>query len=173
MLRPVSFSSPTFGRSPRFGDVENRNNQPSALASAILGPGGTSFWMGTYTPIPEPPLQARMQMSVETAGPAHLYVNYLIWDNQSQRFKRQDVHYAASNGLFATNAFSERGGFVQDVHDGEVLYGGVLVDQLRRRLILPNSLFMDGPTGNILDGQGRIVKRFREETLVPRMQYLA
>ena len=157
----------------RFGDVEDRNNKPSALASALLGTTGTSFWLGTYTPIPEPPVQARMQMSVEAAGPGHLYINYLTWDNEAQRFKRQDVHYATSNGLFTTNSFEERGGFVQEVHDGEVLYGGVIVDQLNRRLILPNALFMDGPTGNIMNGQGQIVKRFQQDKLMARMQYLA
>ncbi len=167
--RPIAYSPPARTKTKiQFGNVEDRNYQPSALASALLGPSGTSFWMGTYTPIPAPPPQARMQMSVETGGPAHLYVNYLIWDQKAQCFKRQDVHYAASNGFFATNAYNERGGLVQEVNDGEVLYGGVIVDQLNKRLILPNALFMDGPSGNISDQQGRIIKRFREKDLFQR-----
>jgi hypothetical protein len=48
-----------------------------------------------------------------------------------------------------------------------MLYGGVIVDQKNRRLIMPNALFMDGPTGNIYNAQGQIVKRFQEEKLFP------
>jgi len=167
MTSAVSFgasATPKFSSSqPMFGNVENNEKKPSGLASALLGAGGSSFWLGTYTPIPEPPPQARMQMSIATEGGDHIFINYLIWDKQANRFKRQDVHYATSNGLINTNTFKERGGLVQEVHDGEVLYGGAIVDQLRHRLILPSGLMVDGPTGDIMDQYGRVVKHFQED----------
>lgn len=152
---------------PSFGNVENRNEQPNPLASAILGPRGTSFWLGAYTPIPAPPPQARIQMGLETTGLGDVMINYLMWDKDANRFKRQDVHYSAFNGLFKTNSFEERGGFVQDIRDGEMLYGGVIVDQKNGKLLLNGGGTMDGPTGNVFDQHGNLIKRFREEEVVP------
>ncbi len=162
----VNFSPPInayIPASPAFGKVENNDKKPNGLASALLGAGGTSFWLGTYTPIPAPPKEARMQMSLSTESGDHVFVNYLIWDKDQERFRRQDIHYATSNGLINTNEFKERGGLVQDVHDGEILSGGVIVDQLRKRLILPSGYLVDGPTGNIMNKSGEVIKKFQED----------
>lgn len=129
-----------------------------ALSTGLPGcsPQQNSYWTGTYTTLPAPPDNARTQVGVSTEDDGTVFINYIIWDSATNDFKRQDVHYTTT--FWGPGTFSEAGGYVQEIKDGEVLSGGIIVDQKAGVLLLPNGYRVDGKTGDVRDASGYVVK---------------
>ncbi len=163
-IRPVS-SSVQFGAG-RFQKFIRKATLGATLAAGILGVSGCSpqvksYWSGTYTNLPKPPASARAQLSISTEEDGTVFITYITWNGDKNRFERKDTHYTTTT--LSPGTFSEAGGYVQEVRSGEVLAGGIIVDQKAKKLILPNGNFVDGPSGNILDKNNKIIQKFGEE----------
>lgn len=109
-----------------------------------------------YTPLPDPPPEARLQLNVSSESTGHVFINYVIWDSQATCFKRRDIHYADT--IFEPGQFREQGGFEQRIPHGEALAAGIVIDQKNGHILLNNGLRIDGPTGHLFDAEGRILK---------------
>ena len=133
-----------------------------ALAASLAGcsPQFKSYWSGTYTDLPPPPPNARLQLGVSTEQDGTLFINYVVWDAKAAKFVRQDIHYTTEKvgGLANYGDFREMGGYRQPILDGEVLYGGAIVDQKSGNIILANGNKLDGASGNIFNPHGQLVK---------------
>jgi hypothetical protein len=129
-----------------------------ATAAAVSGcsPQDKSYWSSTYTDLPPPPAEARMQLGVSTEDDGTVFINYVIWDAGKGEFARKDIHYTTT--VMHPGSFQEAGGYKQKIHDGEVIYGDAIVDQKVGRIILSNGNTIDGKTGNILSADGEIIK---------------
>ena len=57
--------------------------------------------------------------------------------------------------------FREAGGYTQQIKDGEVLSGGIVVDQVHGALILPGGSKVDGRTGAVISAEGDTIKTLR------------
>jgi len=132
--------------------------------SGCSSPSGSSYRSGSYTTIPAPPAEARVQISLSTDEHDNVFVNYLCWDQKNSNFVRRDVHYSAARvgGLAGYGNYTERGGYEQAIKDGEVLGSGVIVDQKNGKLLLRDGLSMDGRTGDITDPSGKVVKHLEK-----------
>lgn len=129
------------------------------IAFARCTPQNKSYWNGTYTKLPEPPLDSRLQIGTATESDGKLFINYVVWDRKENIFKRLDVHYTTT--LTAPGTLTEAGGYEQGIYDGEVLVSGAIVDQKKGVIILPGGQLLDGKTGDILDNQGAVLKQVR------------
>jgi hypothetical protein len=132
------------------------------IISPLMTPQTRSYYGNVYTRIPDPPAEARMQLGVSTEADGSLFINYVVWDKESQRFMRKDIHYTSLKGVLLTvnvGDFQAKGGYIQKIKDGEVLYGGAIVDQQQKVIHLPNGQKIYGPTGDIYDAQGNLSKR--------------
>ena len=133
-----------------------------AIGGALTGcsPKSKSYMSGAYTPFPEAPANARIQIGVSTESDGDVLINYIVWDSGSSSFLRKDIHYSAARwgGLAGYGDFTERGGYQQKIRDGEVLSSGVVVDQKNSKLILSDGMILDGPTGKVIDKTGTVVK---------------
>ncbi len=135
----------------------------SCTAVNIIGfsPQQKSYWLGTYTELPPPPENARLQLSISTEDDGTIFINYVLWNPKKQQFYRADIHYTTVRKVLPGHSghFREMGGYEQRILDGEVLYGDAIVDQEKKAILLTNGNVIDGPTGNILDKDGNIVKK--------------
>ena len=127
-------------------------------------PGFNSRYNNAYTQLPEPPVNARLQIGVTAHGREDSYdilINYIEWNPQNSNFVRRDVHYSARNTTSSWNMyddhFSEKGGYEQKIIDGEVLASGAIVDQKNGVILLPGGNIMDGPTGKVFAPDGKTV----------------
>jgi hypothetical protein len=180
LSRPMPIRSPVTYRQPpqdavRFGMGETGKKAGFiATTVVLLGLGGfvvtqmpgcspqtKSYWTGAYTDLPEPPENFRLQTGSSTEDDGTVFINYVLWDQKHQKFYRADIHYTTENRLLPghSSSFREMGGYKQRIVDGEVLTGGVIVDQASKTLILPDGNRVDGPTGNIFDKSGNLVKK--------------
>jgi hypothetical protein len=119
-----------------------------------------SQYFDEYTDIPAPPADARIQLSVSTEKDAEMTINYVVWDEGSKEFKRKDIHYSTTTrmGIGQHSDFQQRGGYLQSIRDGEVLTGGIVVDQLAGKLYLPGGNLLDGASGNVYKPNGELLK---------------
>lgn len=131
----------------------------SILSLIGCSPKYKSLLSGSYTNIPSPPAAARIQVGVSTESNGDVLINYICWDKDNSKFVRRDVHYTTGNwtGIGQSNEFQEKGGYLQSILNGEVLSGGIIVDQRQGRLTLPNGYYIEGPTGSIIDKEGKVV----------------
>lgn len=130
-----------------------------ALLVAGCSPQQKSFWGGSFTAVPAPPPEARMQLGTSTETDGNLFINYVVWDASKARFERKDIQYSTENIIGLNNSkFSQLGGHIQHIADGEVLYGGAIVDQAAHKIILSNGNYIDGPTGNVHTANGELLK---------------
>lgn len=129
-----------------------------ATAAAMSGcsPQEKSYWTSSYTELPPPPAEARMQLGVSTEDDGTVFINYVIWDAEKGEFARKDIHYTTT--VMHPGSFQEAGGYKQKVHDGEVIYGDAIVDQKAGKILLSNGNSIDGKTGNILNAEGEVIK---------------
>jgi hypothetical protein len=127
---------------------------------ASCSPKLKSQYFDEYTNIPAPPSDARIQLSVSTEQDAEMTINYVVWDKAAKEFKRKDIHYSTSTriGIGQHSEFQQRGGYLQDIRDGEVLMGGIVVDQTTGKLHLPGGNLVDGATGNVFKPNGELLK---------------
>lgn len=138
------------------------------LGAVLLGgcqasPGMNSKYNNSYTSLPAPPANARLQIGVTAHGHEDTYdilINYIEWNSSQDKFVRRDVHYSAYNqsgfGGYDDH-FTERGGYEQNIYDGEVLASGAIVDQVKKVIYLPGGNIMDGPTGKVFASDGRTI----------------
>ena len=135
-----------------------------ALGLTLVGcsPQTKSYYSGSFTALPPPPPDARLQLSVSTEQDGTVFINYVSWDKAEARFVRKDIHYTSEKFMQLANFgdFREAGGYKQRIHDGEVLMGGAIVDQASHKILLPNGTAVDGPTGNIIGARGEVLKVF-------------
>jgi hypothetical protein len=133
----------------------------AVLASAAMmsgcSPQNKSYWSSTYTNLPAPPAEARMQLGVSTEDDGTVFINYVVWDADRGEFARKDIHYTTT--VMNPGSFQEAGGYKQKVYDGEVIYGDAIVDQKAGKIILSNGNVIDGKTGNIVSPEGEIIKQ--------------
>lgn len=126
----------------------------AALLSGC-SPQNKSYWNNTFTALPNPPAEARMQLGVSTEEDGTVFINYVTWNAESKQFERKDVHYTTT--VTHPGSFSAAGGYSQKIHHGEVLYGDAIVDQHAGKILLGNGNSIDGETGNIFDKSGELV----------------
>ena len=132
-----------------------------AAAASGCSPKEMSYWTGSYTQMPDPPAAARMQTGVSTESDGDLFINYVIWNEQTNQFERHDIHYTAGkfgNTLQVGN-FREAGGYKQRIMQGEILTGGAAVDQKAGVLRFPDGSWVDGPTGAYLSAKGDTITK--------------
>ena len=127
---------------------------------ASCSPKLKSQYFDEYTDIPAPPADARIQLSVSTEQDAEMTINYVVWDSRGKEFKRKDIHYSTNTriGIGQHSNFQQRGGYLQDIRDGEVLTGGIVVDQSAGKLYLPGGNLLDGASGNVYKPNGELLK---------------
>jgi hypothetical protein len=132
------------------------------LTLAGCSPQTKSYYSGSFTDLPPPPPDARLQLSVSTEQDGTVFINYVTWDQKSTSFVRKDIHYTSEKMLQLANYgdFREAGGYKQTIRDGEVLMGGAIVDQAAHKILLPNGTAVDGPSGNIVNTAGQVLKAF-------------
>lgn len=118
--------------------------------AAGCSPQEKSYWAGSFTKLPDPPANARMQLSTSTEQDGTVFINYIVWDASTNQFARKDIHYSTT--FSGPGTFSECGGYSQKIRDGEVLYGGAIVDQANGKIILPDGKVIEGATGNVKQG---------------------
>ncbi len=131
------------------------------LGAALLtgcSPQQSSYWTGNYTKLPPPPATARMQLGVSTEDDGTVFINYVTWNKDSARFERKDIHYTTTS--LAPGTFSQAGGYEQEIHDGEVLYGGAIVDQAAGKILFADGKYIEGKTGNIYAESGKLIKEY-------------
>lgn len=116
-----------------------------------------SYYAGLFSQIPDPPKESRLRLDPSTESDGTLFISYVIWNDQEKRFTWKDIHYSTTR--INRGSFKEMGGYEQRIRDGEVLPGGVIIDQENKRILLPSGLYVDGPTGDIKNAQGEVVKR--------------
>lgn len=135
------------------------------VTTGLVGcsPQTRSYYLGTFTDLPPPPPTARMQLETSTEEDGTVFINYVMWDAKQEKFFRKDIHYTSQKLMRQANfgSYSEAGGYQQNIHDGEVLAGGAIVDQTNGRILLDGDRYIDGRTGNTYDGSGKIIKEFK------------
>ena len=129
------------------------------LASAVMlggcSPQEKSYLYSSYTDLPPPPAEARMQLGASTEEDGTVFINYVIWDGAAKEFVRKDIHYTTT--ITHPGTFSSAGGYQQNIHHGAVLYGDAIVNQKEGKIHLSNGNVIDGKTGNIQDASGRVL----------------
>ena len=133
----------------------------SAALIAGCSPQQKGWWGGDFTKLPAPPAESRLQIGVSTEADGTVFINYLTWDKDKSQFVRKDYYYTTEAVIGHTSQFQEAGGYVQQVNDREVLVSGIIVDQKKGLLILPNGLNVDGRTGNIVNSDGKVVENLQ------------
>lgn len=134
----------------------------AALFSSGCSPQSKSYWSGTYTPLPDPPASCRLVLNTSTEDDGTIFINYVEWDTKTDSFVRRDTHYSTKGVVGNWGDFKEYGGYEQKIRDGEVLVNGAIVDQAGKKIDIGNGRFVDGPTGNILDAKGNILKELKK-----------
>lgn len=129
----------------------------ASVAVTGCSPQEKSYWTKSFTALPDPPSNARLQLGVSTEDDGKIFINYVVWDDRTNQFKRQDIHYSTTT--LKPGTYFEMGGYEQRIKDGEVLYGGAIVDQANKKILLSDGNYVDGPTGDVFDAQGNLVKR--------------
>ena len=150
----------------------NRAGLPTVLAAgAIFGgmgcsPQSKSYMFDSFTELPAPPENARLQIGVSTEEDGTIFINYIIWNADKAEFVRRDIHYTSKKVLGMVNAgdFRQKGGYEQRILDGEVLSSGAIVDQERGVITLPSGLLVDGKSGSVMDAQGNVIKTLEKVT---------
>ena len=147
---------------------------PAKVGAALLGlaavlpgcsPQNSSYYFGSFTKLPPPPPEARMQLGVSTEEDGTVFVNYVVWNDKASHFERKDFHYTSKKlgGTMNFGDFAAAGGYQQRIHDGEVLYGNAIVDQKAGRIIMQGGNYIDGRTGNTYSADGTLLKAFSTE----------
>lgn len=147
-LRAIAIGASTVGVSVGLAGMEG------------CSPKASSYWFGSYSKLPDPPSDARLQIGVSTESDGAVFINYIVWDSSANLFKRKDIHYTTTT--LHPGSFTEAGGYMQRILDGEVLASGAVVDQQRGVILLPGGLVLDGRSGDVMDKSGEIVKKHGE-----------
>lgn len=133
-----------------------------AMLATGCSPQEKSRMWGSFTQLPDPPPEARLQIGVSTEADGTLFINYVCWETNAQKFIRKDIHYSIMSdhviAFIPNNSFREAGGYIQRIKDGEVLSGGQVVNQTGKTIMIGGGLFIDGPTGNVINQSGQVVK---------------
>lgn len=130
----------------------------ATLFTAGCSPQSKSYWTGAYTKLPDPPASARLVLNTSTEDDGTVFINYVEWNQKTSEFIRRDTHYSTKGIIGNYGNFSELGGYEQRIRDGEVLVNGAIIDQKEKRIDLGDGRYVDGPTGNIIDSSGKIMK---------------
>ena len=118
-----------------------------ALGAAGCSPQTQSYITGKYTELPPPPASSRMVVNMSSENENNFLRTSITWNQDKNAFTLRDIHYSTTT--IHPGTFFEQGGYEQPIRDQEVFAGGVIVDQVNKKLLLPNGKKVDGPTGTI------------------------
>lgn len=104
-------------------------------------------------------LMGRIQQSMSDKGKRHSFLN-IVWDSTTSQFKvRQDIY---------DNYHSHKDSYERQLHHATLLsddfVAGAIVDQVGKRITLPDGRWIDGPTGNIYNVHGELILQRKPET---------